>query len=123
MQWYTSFFVLLSTCHFSTTKTTGTFNFNTLGTHSHCRRQSSFHCSSKRYTSLKLLSNVLSYQASIQLRPLDFTNINLNFFTCDFLQLLTKKLNLLTAFTDNYTGSGRIQSQQYSFGCSLNYDV
>ena len=102
----TTVFIAFRTCHLSAVQTTRNFHFNTFCIHAHCRSNCHFDGTTVRDTTLYLTRNTCAYQLGFQLRTLDFKNVHLNFFACDFFKLFFKLVNFLTTLTNDDTRTG-----------------
>jgi hypothetical protein len=106
----TTFFVLLGTGNFSTAETATALNLDAFGTNTHSSLNRHFHGATEGDTSGQLLSDALAYQLGIQLRTLDFEDVDLNVFAGDLLQLVLNLVNFLAAFANYHTRTSRVDS-------------
>merc|ERR1711916_115197 len=120
MQWNSAFFILLSSCHLSSTKTTRTFDLDTLSTYSHRRSDCLLHGSTIRDSCTQLLGDRLTYQYCVQLRSFDLEDVDLQVFSCDLFQLFFDLIYFCSPFTDYYTWTGSMNRKGDSFQRTLN---
>ncbi|MPM22787.1 hypothetical protein SDC9_69245 [bioreactor metagenome] len=121
MQRGTTLFVKLPSCHLGSAQTTTDKYLDTLSTHSHGRCHCHFYGTTVGNTTLYLTGDIVCNNICVNLRPLNFENVDLNLFVGDFLQLLLQFVYLLTTFADYNTGAGSVDCYSDELKCSLNH--
>src|SRR5664280_1022409 len=119
----TTLLIRFTSCHFSSSQTTGDHNFNSFGSHTHCRSDRHLYSTTVRNFALKLTCNIVSYYVSIKFRTFNFKDIYLNFLLGDLLEFFLKLVNFLSAFTYNDTRTCSIYSYGNKLECSFNNNL
>src|SRR5690606_19170182 len=119
MQRYTTFTIPLTTSDFGTTQATTHLDFDTFGPLTHGVLNSPLHGATKHHTTLKLLSNALCDQNSIQIRLADFFNIDVYWYAHTLADISAQLVNILTLLTNHDAWTGSVNSNTSSVGRTL----
>ena len=71
----------------------------------------------------QLLGDVFGHQLSLQLRPADFFNLQIDAAADQVLQLLLQQLDLLTLLADDQTGPSHVQHDLHFVARPLDLDL
>jgi hypothetical protein len=94
VQWCATFLVSLATSDFSSVHTTGNSYLDTFCTHAHAGLDRHLNRTTVRDTTFNLTANTIGYQARIQLRALNFKDVDLDILAGNLLQLLLELIHL-----------------------------
>ncbi len=95
----------LGTRHLGSVQTAAHLHLDAFGTHAHSTLHCHFDCTAVSYLVLNLASDVGSHEFRVKLRTLDLVNINLYILACELDKLFLQIVYVLTAATDNHTGT------------------
>ena len=100
--------VLLASSNFCTIETAGYHDLDTLCAELHGAADALLHSSSESDSLLELLCNVLSNELSVEVRLLNFNDVDDNRLVQLLLALLAELLDLCAALADNHTRLGAV---------------
>ena len=100
---------------FRTAQTAGAAYFDSFGSETQGRLHNAFHRAAESNASFQLLSNAVRNQLCVQFRFSYFQNVQLNFGSGHGLNFFSQSFDILTFFTDNDTGSCRVNGDSGLF--------
>jgi hypothetical protein len=115
--------VFFAASHFGTAQSTGQLNLDSFGTGIHRLFGRSFHRPAEAGSSLKLFSNLLSDQLSVQVRSTDFFDLQVDPASDQVLHFVLQPFDFLAFLSDDQTGASHEQRDFDLIPSPLNFNA